>query len=63
MIMVASSYFIFVSGDAMLNFMNDNWKTMTLEFGLPIFDKPVQKIYNSVKTYLSSMPLEEIVNV
>ncbi|KOB68961.1 Juvenile hormone binding protein-like protein [Operophtera brumata] len=38
-----------VLSDSLHNFMNANWKTMTLEFGLPIFDKPVQKIYNSAQ--------------
>ncbi|KAH9630145.1 hypothetical protein HF086_004851 [Spodoptera exigua] len=31
-----------------------------LKFGNPMLDKPVQKIYNAIKTYLRSQPLEEI---
>ncbi|KAF9420005.1 hypothetical protein HW555_003599 [Spodoptera exigua] len=46
--------------DAMLTFMNENWKAISQEFGNPMLDKPVQKIYNAIKTYLRSQPLEEI---
>uniref|UniRef100_D2SNY3 DUF233 protein n=1 Tax=Heliothis virescens TaxID=7102 RepID=D2SNY3_HELVI len=49
--------------DAMLTFMNDNWKLISQEFGTPIVEKPVQKIYAAIKTYLRSQPLAEITNV
>ncbi|CAH1636530.1 unnamed protein product [Spodoptera littoralis] len=46
--------------DAMLTFMNENWKAISQEFGNPMLEKPVQKIYNAIKIYLKSQPLEEI---
>lgn len=51
--------FIF-SGDAMHSFMNDQWAIISKEFGVPMIEKPVNKIFNAIKTYLHSQPLEEI---
>ncbi|PZC76677.1 hypothetical protein B5X24_HaOG204360 [Helicoverpa armigera] len=49
--------------DAMLSFMNENWKAISQEFGNPIIEKPIQKIYTAIKTYLRSQPIAEITNV
>ncbi|XP_050563287.1 circadian clock-controlled protein daywake-like [Spodoptera frugiperda] len=46
--------------DAMHTFMNDNWKAISQEFGNPMLDKPIQKIYTAIKIFLKSQPLEEI---
>ncbi|CAB3254680.1 unnamed protein product [Arctia plantaginis] len=49
-----------VLSDAMHSFMNDQWAAITQEFGIPMLEKPVKKIFNAIKTYLRSQPLEEI---
>ncbi|XP_026319094.1 circadian clock-controlled protein-like [Hyposmocoma kahamanoa] len=49
-----------VLSDTMLRFMNDNWKIISVEFGGPMLEKPNKKIYESIKTYLRSQPLENI---
>ena len=49
-----------ISGDVMLNFMNQNWKTLTDEFGTPVLDQPQQRIFNAIRDYLKAQPLEEI---
>ncbi|XP_026733516.1 circadian clock-controlled protein-like [Trichoplusia ni] len=49
--------------DAMHTFMNDNWKAISQEFGDPMLEKPVEKIFTAMKTYLRSQPLDEIANV
>ncbi|KAG6447735.1 hypothetical protein O3G_MSEX005138 [Manduca sexta] len=46
--------------DVMLNFMNQNWKTLTDEFGTPVLDQPQQRIFNAIRDYLKAQPLEEI---
>lgn len=55
--------FLLISGDAMHTFMNDNWKAISQEFGDPMLEKPVEKIFTAMKTYLRSQPLDEIANV
>lgn len=47
----------------MHTFMNENWKAISQEFGDPMLEKPMEKIYNAIKTYLKSQPLEDIANV
>lgn len=44
----------------MHNFMNENWKILSQEFGKPMLENPNAKIYGVIKKYLQSMPLEEI---
>ncbi|XP_062531222.1 protein takeout isoform X2 [Bombyx mori] len=50
-------------GDVMLTFMNQNWKALTQEFGKPLLEIPMEMVYNTVKTYLKSQPLEDIANL
>uniref|UniRef100_A0A0K8TVA7 Takeout Protein n=1 Tax=Epiphyas postvittana TaxID=65032 RepID=A0A0K8TVA7_EPIPO len=52
-----------ILGDAMLKFMNDNWKILSQEFGGALLVKPNKKIFHAIKKYLQSKPLDEIVEV
>ena len=52
---------LFVTGDTMLKFMNENWKILSQEFGTTMLEKPNIKIYNALRTYMLSQPLENII--
>ncbi|XP_059049961.1 circadian clock-controlled protein daywake-like [Achroia grisella] len=49
--------------DTMHKFMNENWKILAQEFGTPMLDKPNAKIFNVIKSYFRTHPLEEIVEL
>ncbi|CAH2229105.1 jg2549 [Pararge aegeria aegeria] len=46
--------------DAVLTFMNTNWKDITHEFGRPILDSAAKKIFKNVDRFLANAPLEDI---
>ncbi|KAM3965005.1 circadian clock-controlled protein daywake [Aphomia sociella] len=49
--------------DTMHTFMNENWKALVQEFGRPLFEVPTARIFKSIKAYLKTHPLKEIVDV
>lgn len=48
--------------DAMHKFMNEQWSLISDQFATPIMDRPLQKIFTAIQTYLRSQPLENIVS-
>ncbi|KAJ8716587.1 hypothetical protein PYW07_003214 [Mythimna separata] len=49
--------------EAMLSFLNDNWKQIADEFGGPMMDLAAKTLYKNVKNYFEVMPIEEIASV
>ncbi|XP_072932367.1 circadian clock-controlled protein daywake-like [Epargyreus clarus] len=45
---------------AMLKFMNENWRLLSETFGRPMLDKVHKEIFEAIKTYLRSVPMEEL---
>ncbi|XP_047509451.1 circadian clock-controlled protein daywake-like [Pieris napi] len=46
--------------DLMHQFLNTNWKSVALTYGRPVFDVLNMKIFNAIRSYLLSQPIEEI---
>ncbi|XP_047990606.1 circadian clock-controlled protein daywake-like [Leguminivora glycinivorella] len=46
--------------DAMLKFLNENWKQISIEFGRPLVDSASKKIFKNVKAFLQSVPIHDI---
>ncbi|XP_061714328.1 circadian clock-controlled protein daywake-like [Cydia pomonella] len=46
--------------DAMLLFLNENWKQISIEFGRPLVDSASKKIFKNVKTFLKSVAIKDI---
>ncbi|XP_069357972.1 uncharacterized protein [Maniola hyperantus] len=49
-----------VKSDIAHDLVNRNWRTTSGSFGRCLFDKVNDKIFNAIKTYLRSFPLEDI---
>ncbi|XP_004932672.1 circadian clock-controlled protein daywake [Bombyx mori] len=49
--------------DTVLNFLNENWKTVAEEFGKPIVDYAVELAINTIKKFFLAVPYEELINV
>ncbi|KAL0880084.1 hypothetical protein ABMA27_002576 [Loxostege sticticalis] len=45
--------------DAMLTFMNNNWKVLTEEFGAPLLQASHKVIFDSIKKYMATQLIEE----
>lgn len=48
------------SGEAVLQFLNQNWKQVAEEFGKPLVDRLVNIVYNIVKKFFEAVPKEEL---
>ncbi|XP_063534644.1 circadian clock-controlled protein daywake-like [Cydia strobilella] len=46
--------------DAMLKFLNENWKQISIEFGRPLVDSASKKIFKNVKAFLKSVAINDI---
>lgn len=53
----------FFSGDTVLTFLNENWKTVAEEFGKPIVDYAVDLAIRTIEKFFSAVPYEELVNI
>ncbi|XP_075975237.1 circadian clock-controlled protein daywake-like [Anticarsia gemmatalis] len=49
--------------EAMLTFLNDNWKQISSEFGQPLVNNVAKKLYKNIGVFFDKMPLNEIANV
>ncbi|XP_013192569.2 circadian clock-controlled protein daywake [Amyelois transitella] len=49
-----------VLSDTLHNFMNENWKALSIEFGAPMLESPNAKIFNTLKKFFKAQPLEDI---
>lgn len=49
-------------GDAVLGFLNDNWKTVAEEFGKPIVDYAVELAITTIEKFFLAVPYNELVN-
>lgn len=49
--------------DAVLQFLNENWKTVAEEFGKPIVDYAVELAMRTVEKFFLVVPYEELINV
>lgn len=52
--------FFLLSGEAVLQFLNQNWKQVTEEFGQPLVDKLVDIVYTIVKRFFEAIPKDEL---
>lgn len=55
-------YFNF-TGETVLNFLNENWKTVAEEFGKPIVDYSVNLAITTIEKFFLAVPYEELINV
>ncbi|XP_045533169.1 circadian clock-controlled protein daywake-like [Pieris brassicae] len=46
-----------------LNFLNENWKTVAEEFGKPIVDYAVDLAIRTIEKFFVAVPYEELINV
>ncbi|XP_075975167.1 circadian clock-controlled protein daywake-like [Anticarsia gemmatalis] len=46
--------------DTMHTFMNENWQAISQEFGNPMLEKPMQKIFTAIRKFLLAQALEDI---
>ncbi|XP_032516683.2 circadian clock-controlled protein daywake-like [Danaus plexippus] len=46
-----------------LNFLNENWKTVAEEFGKPIVDYAVDLAIRTIEKFFLAVPYEELINV
>nr|XP_049703417.1 circadian clock-controlled protein daywake [Helicoverpa armigera] len=46
--------------EAVLQFLNQNWKQIAEEFGQPLVDKLVEIVYNIVKRFFEAVPKDEL---
>lgn len=49
-----------ILGEAVLQFLNGNWKQIVEEFGAPILDRLVKICFNNVKTFFERVPKDEL---
>ncbi|CAG9787826.1 unnamed protein product [Diatraea saccharalis] len=49
--------------NALLKFMNENWKLLSEEFGEPVLRACIKIIHTAIKKYLYAHPLEELVEL
>ncbi|XP_075975605.1 circadian clock-controlled protein daywake-like [Anticarsia gemmatalis] len=49
--------------DAVLQFLNENWKTVAEEFGKPIVDYAVDLALRTIEVFFLAVPYEELINV
>jgi len=47
--------------EAVLLFLNQNWKQIVEEFGGPILDRLVKIVFSNVKTFFSAIPKSELI--
>lgn len=57
------SSLFFLTGNTVLQFLNDNWKTVADEFGKPIMDYAVELAVKTIEIFLQAVPYEELINV
>ncbi|XP_049872279.1 circadian clock-controlled protein daywake-like [Pectinophora gossypiella] len=46
--------------DTLFTFVSQNWKLLSREFGRPMLIKPIKKVYETLKLYLKSQPLDDL---
>ncbi|XP_068633894.1 circadian clock-controlled protein daywake-like [Battus philenor] len=49
--------------DTVLAFLNENWRTVSEEFGKPIVDYAVELAMTTMKKFFGAVPYEELINV
>ncbi|KAG6447749.1 hypothetical protein O3G_MSEX005140 [Manduca sexta] len=49
--------------ETVLNFLNENWKTVAEEFGKPIVDYAVDLAIRTIEKFFLAVPYEELINV
>lgn len=55
--------FLSISGKTVLQFLNDNWKTVAEEFGKPIVDYAVDLAIRTIEKFFDKVPYNELVYV
>uniref|UniRef100_A0A2A4JM86 Uncharacterized protein n=1 Tax=Heliothis virescens TaxID=7102 RepID=A0A2A4JM86_HELVI len=49
--------------EAMLSFLNENWRQIAQEFGRPVIDATAKTIFKNIVNFFEAMPMEEIASV
>ncbi|XP_014369570.2 circadian clock-controlled protein daywake [Papilio machaon] len=49
--------------DAMMMFLNENWKEITKEFGGPMLEESAKKVFKSIAGFFSKNPIADIAHV
>ncbi|CAG4930297.1 unnamed protein product [Colias eurytheme] len=49
--------------ETVLNFLNENWKTVAEEFGKPIVDYAVDLAIKTIEKFFVEVPYEELINI
>lgn len=57
------SYFFFVPGKTVLEFLNENWRVVTEEFGQPVVDYAINVTVHTTKKFFDAVPYDELLNV
>lgn len=55
-------YFI-ASGKTVLEFLNENWRVVTEEFGQPVVDYAINVTVHTTKKFFDAVPYAELLNV
>lgn len=50
-------------GNTVLSFLNENWRTVSEEFGKPIVDYAVELAIKTIEKFFLAVPYEELINV
>ena len=54
---------VIVSGETVLQFLNENWKLVAEEFGKPIVDYAVELAIRTIEKFFFAVPYEELIYV
>lgn len=51
------------SGNTVLQFLNENWRIVTEEFGQPVVDYALNVTVSTAKKFFDAVPYDELLNV
>lgn len=52
-----------ISGNTVLQFLNENWRVVTEEFGKPVVDYAMNVTIETAKKFFTAVPYDELLNV